>query len=119
MGRMNTEWTHEFLAEWQRGLRVRAEGNEGQARVCARRAAGAALREHWRRQGRQRIPPSAYALLKELLTQPELPPEIRRAANLLTLRVNEAFRLPVEADLLVEARRLAEWLLPGELPDEG
>ncbi len=118
MGRMNTDWKTEFLAEIARGRRVRAQGNEGQARVCARRAAGAALREHWRRQGRENIPPSAYDLLKELLPRPDLPPEIRRSATYLTLRVNEAFQLPVEADLLAEARRLADWLLPGELPDE-
>ncbi len=118
MGGMKTNWKDEYLAELRRGYRVRAEGNEGQARVCARRAAGVALREYWRRRGRERIPPSAYALLNELLQQPALPPEIRRAATYLTLRVNEAFRLPVAADLLAEAQRLADWLLPGETPHE-
>ncbi len=109
-------WKDEFKEEMTRGYAVRAEGNEGQARVCARRAAGAALREYLQRQGARRITSNAYELLKDFLTREDLPDEVRRAAVLLTLRVNEAFKLPVDADLLAEARLLAEWLLPGEVP---
>jgi predicted DNA-binding protein (UPF0278 family) len=108
------EWKTAFEEEMTRGQQARAAGNEGQARVCARRAAGIALRTYWQRQGETRLPPSAYALLNRFLERDDLPPEIRRAAVLLTMRVNEAFRLPVEADLLAEARRLAAWLLPEE-----
>jgi hypothetical protein len=43
-------------------VEVRARGNEGQARVCARRAAGAVLREYFQRRGLPVRSPSAYDL---------------------------------------------------------
>lgn len=112
---MKSDWKKEFEAEMRRGYAVRLEGNEGQARVCARRAAGAALREFLRRQGATHITTNAYELLHDFLTREDLPDDIRRAARLLVLRVNESFALPVDADLLDEARRLAAWLLPEEI----
>jgi hypothetical protein len=109
------DWRIPFEEEIARGERARGAGNEGQARVCARRAAGIALRAYWQKKGIENLPPSAYALLNRFLQQEaRLPAEIRRAAILLTKRVNETFQLPVEADLLAEARRLASWLFSEE-----
>lgn len=42
---------------------ARARGNEGQARVCARRAAGIAIREYLTRRGIRPPSASAYDLL--------------------------------------------------------
>ena len=98
-------------AEFERASQARARGNEGQARVCARRAAGIAAREYFMRRGRAIHSPSAYDLLNLLAEEPLLPPDLKRTAAYLTLRVNEEFKLPVDVDLIAEARKLCEELL--------
>jgi hypothetical protein len=101
----------EIQAELERAEQARARGNEGQARVCARRAAGIATREYLTRQGIRPPSVSAYDLLNQLKSDPRLSPDLRTIAEHLTLRVNEEFKLPVEADLIAEARRFCEQLL--------
>ena len=98
-------------AEFERAAQARAKGNEGQARVCARRAAGIAIREYFTRSG-VRIPTaSAYDLLNMLKEDAHLPAEMKTIVEHLTARVTEEFKLPVDADLVAEARELCEWLL--------
>ena len=81
-------------------------------RVCARRAAGIAIREYLTRQGQRPPSMSAYDLLNLLKEDPGLSPDLRLAADHLTVRVTEEFKLPVEADLVAEARALCRSLLP-------
>ncbi len=109
-----TSWQEQFLKEIRGGQDARARNNEGQARVRARRAAGIAIREYLSRRGERALSTSAYDLLKLLLDMPDLPPGLRQSAEYLTLRVNEEFKLPVDADLIQEACALCEQLLPGE-----
>ena len=97
--------------EFERASQARAKGNEGQARVCARRAAGIAIREYLTRQGTHIPSTSAYDLLNQLKEDPLLPPNLKLVADHLTMRVTEEFKLPVEADLVAEARILCDWLL--------
>lgn len=97
--------------ELERAAQARARGKEGQARVCARRAAGLAGRDYFARHGRLVRTPSAYDLLNLLADEPDLPADFRQAASYLTLRVNEEFQLPVEVDLIAEAKKLCEGLL--------
>ncbi|MGC1377197.1 MAG: hypothetical protein WA821_13285 [Anaerolineales bacterium] len=106
-------WQEKFKQEIDHANEVRARGNEGQARVCARRAAGIVIREYFARRGIRAASPSAYDLLKELLEMDDLPAEARRSAEYLTLRVTEEFKLPVDVDLVQEALTLCERLLPG------
>ena len=106
------DWKNKFVSEIQMAVDVRARGNEGQARVCARRAAGVVLREYFQRRGLPVRSSSAYDLLKDLLSLPNLPDAVYRAAEYLTLRVTEEFKLPVAVDLIQEAWTLAESLLP-------
>ncbi|NUM48429.1 MAG: hypothetical protein HUU38_27285, partial [Anaerolineales bacterium] len=42
-------WKDQYFSELQRGQQARAEGNEGMARVCARRAAGEVIRAYYQR----------------------------------------------------------------------
>lgn len=107
------DWKTRFEHEMSMALEARSRGNEGQARVCARRAAGAAVREYFLRRGLPAGSSSAFDLLKQLQDLPELPEKARNAAAHLTLRVNEEFNLPVEVDLMEEARALAADLLDG------
>ena len=104
----------EILAELEMAETVRADGNEGRARVCARRAAGMAARDFLSRhfipsskdsQGKLREN-SAYEALQALANFPGLAPELKQAAIYLTMRVNPEFQLPQGIDLLEEARKL-------------
>ena len=104
---------NEILTELETAEQARARGNEGRARVCARRAAGIAVREYLTRQGIRPPSGSAYDLLTLLKGEASLSPDLRTIASHLTLRVNEEFKLPVDADLVAEARTFCEKLLQG------
>jgi hypothetical protein len=110
------DWQTEIDTEFEKAEQARARGNEGQARVCARRAAGVAVREFLTR---QRIHPpslSAYDLLNMIKSDPHLPPDLRLIAEHLTLRVNEEFKLPIHADLIEEARQFCDEILKQNRP---
>lgn len=106
------EWKEQLQIEFERAEAARARGNEGQARVCARRAAGIAIREYYTRRGQTVRTPSAYDLLQLIANEPHLSPDLKQASAYLTLRVNEEFKLPINVDLLDEARKLCNGLLP-------
>jgi HEPN domain-containing protein len=105
------DWQSEINAEFEKAEQARTRGNEGQARVCARRAAGIAVREYLTRQGIRPPSLSAYDLLNLLKDDPRLAPDLQRIAEHLTLRVTEEFKLPVNADLVAEARTFCDKLL--------
>jgi HEPN domain-containing protein len=105
------DWQTQINAEFEKAEEARARGNEGQARVCARRAAGIAVREYLLRRGIRPPSASAYDLLNQLKGDPDLSPGLKRIADHLTLRVTEEFKLPVNADLVAEARIFCEELL--------
>ena len=106
-----TNWEEKLRIEFERAQTARENGNEGQARVCARRAAGIAIREYYARRGQTIRTPSAYDLLHLVTEETHLPRELKQAAAYLTLRVTEEFKLPVEVDLIDEARKLCDGLL--------
>jgi len=101
----------EMEREFEKAVQARLAGNEGQARVCARRAAGMAIRDHLHRRGLRPMNGSAYDLLNQIKESTLLPPDLKLIGDHLTLRVTEEFKLPVEADLIAEARTLCDWLL--------
>jgi hypothetical protein len=100
--------------EMKGALTARLAGNEGRARVCARRAAGLAARDFLDRHGLKpsgflcgRNPSdSAYQSLQTLAEFPGLAPELIHAARNLTMRVSGEFKLPSGIDLIAEARLL-------------
>lgn len=106
-----TAWRPQIQQEFKRAAIARLHGKEGQARVCARRAAGLAIREYYARRGQTFPTSSSYELLTLLQDDPRISPDLKLAAAHLTLRVNEEFRLPVDVDLLEETRKLCEGLL--------
>jgi hypothetical protein len=97
--------------EFERAQQARINKNEGQARVCARRAAGMAIREYLTRNGTRVPSMSAYDLLNLIKGDALLPSDLKLVADHLTLRVTEEFELPIQADLIAEARLLCDWLL--------
>ena len=105
------DWRESIQIEFERAEQARARGNEGQARVCARRAAGIAAREYFTRRGEVVRTSSAYDLLNLLKDDPRLSSDLKLIADHLTLRVNEEFKLPVDVDLIAEARKFCDGLL--------
>lgn len=99
-----------YRNELEQAQKAREQGKEGQARVCARRAAGLAIQEYLNRKGIQPISVSALDLLNLIKEESLLPPDLKLVAEHLTLRVTEDFKLPIEADLIAESRQLCEWL---------
>jgi HEPN domain-containing protein len=108
------DWQLQIQAEFEKARQARALGKEGQARVCARRAAGIAVREYLTRRGIRPPSVSAYDLLNLLKDNPGLSPDLKRIADHLTVRVTEEFQLPVDADLVAEAQHFCQELLKSE-----
>ncbi len=104
-------WQSEIQAEFEKAAQARERGNEGQARVCARRAAGVAIREYLSRGGIRPPSASAYDLLNLIKEDTLLPPDLKLLADHLTVRVTEEFKLPIDVDLVEEARQFCDGLL--------
>jgi hypothetical protein len=98
-------WHEIELAE-----RFRREGNEGRARVCARRAAGWAIRPTFRQATGQTPPGDVVALLRWYRDLPEAPTDLRFAAGRLAVAVTTDHKLPHEEDPLEDARHLVRSL---------
>jgi hypothetical protein len=115
----NADWKITFDAEIQQAEEAHLKGNEGMARVCARRAAGALAGEYFIRHGLQDgsspgvdpDPASAYDRLRILGELPGVSPQVAQSADLLLRRVTVEHNLPVEADLIAVARWLRQELL--------
>ncbi len=111
-----TEWKIRLVHELATADQARNRSNEGMARVCARRAAGVVIAEYLRQAGLQARKPSAIEQLRMFAALPEgsLPQineKARTIAGHFLLHLDEEHHLPVDADLVAEARWLAEWLL--------
>lgn len=102
---------NELESEFNKAAQARGRGNEGQARVCARRAAGIAIREYLTRRGIRPPSASAYDLLNLIKDDALLSPDLKLIADHLTVRVTEEFKLPVDVDLVEEAKQFCEQLL--------
>ena len=86
---------------------ARKHGNEGRARVCARRAAGWAIAAHYPNSGQR----GAYSLLRWLESNAEFSRELRSAAGRLTEQVTEDHQLPHSEDPLEDAEKIVTGLL--------
>lgn len=81
----------------------REEGNEGRARVCARRAAGTAAGQFLIGKGVGNSQDNAVQSLIRLSAIDSLPDRVQIAARWLVMRVDESSNLPQEVDLIQEA----------------
>ncbi len=95
---------NEILAAEQ----ARSEGNEGRARVCARRAAGLAIQAYYRARGDSLVESNAYSLLRRFQTDVSIPQEWKRITDTLLTRVEKDYSFPSRADVLAETRRLIQ-----------
>ncbi len=107
----NPGWQEAFQKEIQRAEAARSNGNEGQARVCARRAAGQVAAEYLRRRSIPLPDYNAYEALRSLQAFNPLNERARQVVDHFLLRVAPDHNLPVPIDLIAEARWLAIELL--------
>lgn len=103
---LSLELHNEIENELARAEQARQKGLESRARVCARRAAGIALRAYYQSHQVPVAQSTIIDLLQLLQDDPQMDSELRRIANLLLTRVDEDFKLPFEGDLITETRRL-------------
>lgn len=96
----------EIEAELRMAETARQTGNEGRARVCARRAAGVAIRQYLLSRRLPASGRSAHDGLRALRDLPHLPDDVRQVTSHLLMHVNEEHTLPVEVDLIAETRWL-------------
>ena len=100
------DWEASFLSEIQQAQAARQRGNEGMARVCARRAAGIAVFAYFNRKGVDSRSPSAVERLKLLIALPDTPETVRETARYFLIHVTPEYALPIDVDLLEEAQKL-------------
>jgi hypothetical protein len=110
----NNGWDTLFQNELQQAELARSIGNEGKARVCARRAAGIIFNEYFRQKSILTPPPGAYDAIRFFHTLPEITDDIHNIAGHFLERVDKNFALPDNVDLIQDARWLAQRLLSQE-----
>jgi len=109
---MGGDWQAKFDREMKMAEMARSQGNEGKARVCARRAAGAVVGEFLQRQGVSTVNITAYDRVRMLKGWPDLALGVSDVVDHMTMRVDMDYQLPSDLDLIEDARWLAETLLP-------
>ena len=95
-----------FLAE-----EARANGNEGRARVCARRAASLIIAEYLDRRGLPDPGVSVIDRLRFMESLPDVSAGVKQTIQHLLIHVTPEYSLPVDVDLIAEARWLERELL--------
>jgi HEPN domain-containing protein len=96
---------------------ARARGNEGMARVCARRAAGWTVQAYLKKQGIDLQTTSVIKHMQYQLTQESLAPKNRTILeHMLVAKQKDDLKsdsyFPLDVDLVAEARQLIAFLFP-------
>ena len=99
-------WLANYEGEIQRALEARASGNEGKARVCARRAAGMVIGEYLNRHHIP-FPASVIKRLETFRNLPGIPAQIQEVVGHLLEHVDQEYNLPASIDLIAET----QWLI--------
>ena len=98
------------MRELQMARESRKSGNEGRARVCARRAAGLVALRYFQKLPAEKEPENGYRALEMLRERGELPAEVQQALIWLTTRVDTDHQLPDGVDLIAEAEEFIQHL---------
>jgi hypothetical protein len=104
-------WKIEYQQEIERAVKARSIGNEGMARVCARRAAGIIIGEYLIRRGYTNLTHRAYDRISLFTHLPDVNQSYKDVAGHFLLKVNPDHKLPLDADLVSEAMWLENTLL--------
>src|SRR3990172_5876991 len=111
------EWRQRVERELTRAKEARAKGNEGRARVCARRAAGWGVEAYLQQRGLRLPTPSVLDQMQYLLTLPGITPRHEEILqHLLTVKQKSVLDadsfFPLDVDLIAEAQELIAGLFP-------
>jgi len=91
-------------------------GNPGRARVCARRAAGLAIRAWYQRREGAGWGGDAMKQLVRLRADPAAPGPVRQAAARLTTQVDRQHQLPFDERPIEDARRIVAFVTQPDQP---
>ena len=108
---IDSEWETLFLNEIQKANQARNSGNEGKARVCARRATGIIIKEYLHRNQLPDPGTSMYERLVFFNSLPFIDETIKETIAHFIIRVTPNHKLPIEVDLINDAIYLKENLL--------
>lgn len=109
--KLKASWKTDYKKEIEHALVARLNGNEGMARVCARRAAGIVIGEYLNHIGYSSLPYNSYDRLCLFNNLPDLDQKYKDIANHFLIKVNLDHKLPLDADLINEVIWLEKSLL--------
>ncbi len=98
------------VQELNKAYQARQKGNEGMARVLARRAAGLSIREFMLRNGVDQSGLSLNELLKNDVVRKHLPASTHEALDRLSTRIGMDFSFPPDFDLLLDSKNVVDQL---------
>lgn len=85
-------------------------GNDGKARVCARRAAGWAITWFLSRHSKKAWGVQAMTQLTMLKEDRDFPQEVRDAAGRLTTRISGIFKYPFPTDPVEDSKLIVDYI---------
>jgi hypothetical protein len=106
-----TDWKQVTREELILAEQARNDGNEGRARVCARRAAGFVAGEYLLRHGITLQTESALQKIRYLETSADISPTERETLEHFLIHTTPEHRLPIDADLIADVQLLVRQLL--------
>jgi hypothetical protein len=104
-------WKVDYMKEVKGAFMARSDGNEGMARVCARRAAGIIIGEYLNQHGYTGVSNGAYDRLSLFTNLNEVDEKYKEVAKHFLMRVNPDHNLPMKVDLISEVIWLEENLI--------
>jgi len=107
-------WREQVEQELAKAGKGRQEGNDGLARVCARRAVALGAQNWVERSGTKSWPADAMNILRKIQGDETFPPGIREAAQRLLTAVTQQDQTPMSSDPIGDARLILSHL--GQLP---
>jgi hypothetical protein len=104
-------WKVEYKKEVEHAIIARLNGNEGMARVCARRAAGIVIGEYLKRLGYSNLTHSSFDRLSLFDSFPDVNENYKEVASHFLIKVNPDHKFPLDADLISDVIWLEKSLL--------
>lgn len=108
-------WRQLTRKELEMAESARLNGNEGRARVCARRAAGYVTGEYLSRNDITLDTESALERLRYLFSSPGINSQQRETIEHFLIHTTPEHQLPIDADLIADVHLLAYQLLDESL----
>lgn len=110
-------WKNSTREELFLAKQARAAGNEGRARVCARRAAGYVAGEYLLRNGIPLQTESALQRIRYLESSEDVSSAVREILHHFLIHTTPEHQLPIDADLITDVHLLARQLLDESLEE--